>query len=112
MHWMDGGIKPARPPELGPDEMFGDGNSGILFIGTEGKMIASDYAANPRLLPTSRMDEVEVAQAIERVPGGADGHDAQWVEGGIGGYGGMKVSSAFDVAGPVTGRTGPPLNLG
>jgi len=102
MHWMDGGIKPARPPELGPDEMFGDGNSGILFIGTEGKMIASEYAANPRLLPTSRMDEVEVPQTIERVPGGADGHYAQWVEGCIAGYGNMKLSSSFDLAGPLT----------
>ncbi|MGH9158898.1 MAG: Gfo/Idh/MocA family protein, partial [Vicinamibacteraceae bacterium] len=58
MHWMDGGIKPARPPELGPDELFGDGNSGLLFIGTKGKMMASEYAADPRLLPTSRMKDV------------------------------------------------------
>ena len=39
MHWMDGGIKPDRPAELGPNELFGDGNSGILFIGTKGKMV-------------------------------------------------------------------------
>src|SRR5690606_39783192 len=42
LHWMDGGIKPARPDELEPDEIMGDGNSGILFVGTKGKMMASE----------------------------------------------------------------------
>ncbi len=102
MHWMDGGIKPERPEELGPDEMFGDGNSGILFVGTKGKMMASEYAANPRLLPLSRNDEVKVKQTLARVPGSADGHYAQWVEGAIAGYGNMELSSPFELAGPLT----------
>jgi len=102
MHWMDGGIKPMRPEELGPNELFGDGNSGILFIGTKGKMMASEYAANPRLLPTSRMDEVKVKQKFDRVPGSANGHYAQWVEGAIAGYGNMELSSPFEKAGPLT----------
>ena len=37
LHWMDGGIKPMRPEELGPNEIFGDGGNGVLFIGTKGK---------------------------------------------------------------------------
>ena len=102
MHWMDGGIKPTRPIELGPDEVFGDGNSGILFIGTKGKMMASEYAANARLLPLSRMEEVKVKQTFARVPGSADGHYAQWVEGCIAGYGKMELSSPFELAGPLT----------
>lgn len=102
MHWMDGGIKPERPPELGPDEMFGDGNSGILFIGTKGKMMASEYAANPRLLPLSRMKEVNVPQKLARVPGSADGHYAQWVEGAIAGYGNKELSAPFELSGPLT----------
>ena len=99
---MDGGIKPERPEELGPDELFGDGNSGILFIGTKGKMMASEYAANPRLLPSSRNAEVKIKQTLERVPGSADGHYAQWVEGAIAGYGNKQLSSSFDLAGPLT----------
>lgn len=102
LHWMDGGIKPERPQELGANELFGDGNSGILFVGTKGKMMASEYAANPRLLPLSRNQEVKVKQVFERVPGGADGHYAQWVEGAIAGYGNKKMSSSFDMAGPLT----------
>jgi len=102
MHWMDGGIKPERPEELGPDEEFGDGNSGILFIGTKGKMMASEYAANPRLLPLTRMKEVNVPKTLARVPGSAEGHYAQWVEGCIAGYGNMELSAPFDVSGPLT----------
>ncbi len=102
LHWMDGGIKPERPEELGADEMFGDGNSGILFIGTKGKMMASEYAANPRLLPLTRNQEVKVKQTYARVPGSADGHYAQWVEGAIAGYGNKELSSPFNLAGPLT----------
>jgi predicted dehydrogenase len=101
-HWMDGGIKPERPEELGANELFGDGNSGILFVGTKGKMMASEYAANPRLLPLSRNNEVKVKQIFKRVPNGADGHYAQWVEGAIAGYGNMELSSPFSLAGPLT----------
>ena len=102
MHWMDGGIKPERPEELGPNELFGDGNSGILFVGSKGKMMASEYAANPRLLPLSKMQEVKVKQKFARVPGSAEGHYAQWVEGCIAGYGKMELSSPFELAGPLT----------
>ncbi|MCE6987983.1 Gfo/Idh/MocA family oxidoreductase [Dyadobacter sp. CY323] len=102
MHWMDGGIKPERPEELGPNELFGDGNSGILFVGSKGKMMASEYAANPRLLPLSKMQEVNVKQKFARVPGSAEGHYAQWVEGCIAGYGKMELSSPFELAGPLT----------
>lgn len=102
LHWMDGGIKPERPEELGPNELFGDGNSGILFVGTKGKMMASEYAANPRLIPLSRNQEVKVKQTFARVPDGADGHYAQWVEGAIAGFGNKELSSPFKLAGPLT----------
>lgn len=102
VHWMDGGIQPTRPEELGPNEMFGDGGNGVLFIGTKGKMMCSTYGANPQLLPTSRTKQVTVPKKYPRVPGGAEGHYAQWVEAAIKGYGNMEVSSPFDIAGPLT----------
>src|SRR5690606_41461295 len=83
LHGMDGGIKPARPDELEPDEIMGDGNSGILFVGTKGKMMASEYAANPRLIPVSRTAEMQVPQRYARVKDGAAGHYAHWVECGV-----------------------------
>ncbi len=103
LHWMDGGIQPERPAELGPNEVFGgDGGNGTLFIGTKGKMICSTYGADPQLLPTSKTAETKVKQKLARVPGGADGHYAQWVEGCIAGYGKNQLSSPFEIAGPLT----------
>ena len=102
LHWMDGGIQPKRPEELGPNDVFGDGGNGTLFIGTKGKMMCETYGANPKLLPLSRNNEVSVPQKIARVPGGANGHYAQWVEGAIAGYGKNQLSSPFEIAGPLT----------
>jgi predicted dehydrogenase len=102
VHWMDGGIQPERPQELEANELFGDGGNGTLFIGTKGKMMCSTYSANPRLLPLSRNEEVKVKQKYERVPGQADGHYAQWVEGCIAGYGKKELSAPFEISGPLT----------
>jgi predicted dehydrogenase len=102
VHWMDGGIQPERPDELGANELFGDGGNGTLFIGTKGKMMASTYGADPRLLPLSRNQEVKVPKTLARVPGQADGHYGQWVEACLAGAGKMKVSSPFELAGPLT----------
>lgn len=126
VHWMDGGIQPPRPEELGPNEVFGDGGNGTLFIGSKGKMMCGTYGTDPRLLPTSltkmrkvtrqsnnpnvparEVDEVMspypgVKNPLPRVPGGAEGHYAQWVEACLAGYGKKEVSSPFEVAGPLT----------
>jgi predicted dehydrogenase len=102
LHWMDGGIQPPRPEELEANEMMGDGGNGVIFIGSKGKMMCSTYGADPKLLPTSRTKEVNVPQTYKRVPGGSEGHYAQWVEACLAGYGNMEVSSPFEIAGPLT----------
>ncbi|HTI10486.1 MAG TPA: Gfo/Idh/MocA family oxidoreductase [Puia sp.] len=106
LHWMDGGIQPERPDELGPNEIFGDGDNGTLFIGTKGKMMCATYGRDPNLLPTSRTAQTVVPQTIARVPG-ADitGHYTAWAEAAIAGYGSDKeknLSSNFKIAGPLT----------
>jgi hypothetical protein len=102
IHWMDGGIQPERPDELGPNEVFGDNGNGVLFIGSKGKMMCGTYGVNPQLLPTSRTAEVKVPEKYKRVPEGSGGHYKQWVEGCIAGYGKNELSSSFDIAGPLT----------
>lgn len=97
--WMDGGIQPARPDELKPNEIMGgkgDSGNGVIFIGTEGKMMCGVYGEDPQLLPTLRTDEVNVPQKYSRVPGGSDGHYEQWVDACIAGYGNMEVDSPFN----------------
>ncbi|TKC04797.1 Gfo/Idh/MocA family oxidoreductase [Pedobacter polaris] len=102
VHWMDGGIQPERPVELGANEVFGDGGNGTLFIGTKGKMMASTYSANPRLLPLSKNADIKVKEKFARVKDQANGHYAQWVEASIAGYGKQELSSPFEIAGPLT----------
>jgi predicted dehydrogenase len=100
VHWMDGGIKPERPEELGPDEKFGD--NGVLFIGTKGKIFCDTYGKNPRMLPLSRNDDDDTEITIPRVPGQEDGHYAMFAEAAIAGYGKIQLSSPFELAGPLT----------
>lgn len=105
LHWMDGGIQPTRPEELGPNEVMGDGGNGAIFIGSKGKMMCGTYGVDPQLLPTSRTKTTHVPKTIQRVPGGDEGHYAAWVEASIAGYGTAKsknLSSNFDIAGPLT----------
>jgi predicted dehydrogenase len=102
MHWMDGGIQPDRPEELGANEIFGDGGNGTLFIGTKGKMLCDTYSENPRLLPLSRNENLKIAEKYPRVKDGANGHQKQWIEGCIAGYGKKELSSPFEIAGPLT----------
>ena len=99
LHWMDGGIQPARPEELEPDELMGDGGNGILIIGDRGKMMCDTYGRNPRLLPSGLNVHVQVPQTLPRVP---EGHHHQWVNACLAGYGEHKLSSSFDIAGPLT----------
>lgn len=105
LHWMDGGIQPERPEELGPNETMGDGGNGAIFVGTKGKMMCGTYGLVPSLLPTNKNKEVKVPQTIARVPKGEGGHYAAWVEAAIAGYGSelaKNLSSNFDAAGPLT----------
>jgi predicted dehydrogenase len=105
LHWMDGGIQPTRPVELGPLEKMGDGGNGVLFLGTKGKMMCGTYGIEPQLLPTSKSKTTQVPQTVNRVPGGDEGHYAAWVEAAMAGYGSDKaknLSSQFDIAGPLT----------
>jgi predicted dehydrogenase len=100
--WMDGGLVPKRPDELLPDEELGSGGNGYIFEGTKGKLMAN-YESAPKLLPTSRIKEVELPkQTIKRIEGMEAGHYTQWVDACMAGFGKMEVSSPFEFAGPFT----------
>lgn len=98
--WMDGGILPERPEGLLPDEEMGNWDGGVIFEGTKGSILADCYGANPRLLPTSRMEQETMPELTEkRVP---EGHYLQWVNACMAGYDNAETSSSFDLAGPFT----------
>lgn len=98
--WHDGGLLPARPDELLPEEAFGNWDGGVLLVGTKGKMLIDCYGGNPRLLPTKLMKETTLPKpTLKRVP---EGHYTQWVNACIAGYGKGETSSPFEFAGPFT----------
>ena len=99
LYWMDGGLVPERPDELGADERMGGGDGGVIITGTKGKMMCETYGGNPKLLPTSRTNEVTVPKTLARVP---EGHYVQWINACLAGYGKNEVSSPFEYAGPLT----------
>ncbi|MTB53477.1 Gfo/Idh/MocA family protein [Lewinella sp. W8] len=93
--WMDGGILPRRPDELLVDELLGDGGNGIIMEGTKGKLIADVYGANPRLLPTKLMNNINIPETLPRV---TTSHQMDWINGIKEGY---QPSSHFAKAGPL-----------
>jgi predicted dehydrogenase len=69
LHWYDGGMKPARPPELEDGKMWD--TNGTLYVGDKGKMLGH------RLIPESRQQEYgKPPQKLERSPG----HYQEWID--------------------------------
>lgn len=67
--------------------------------------MCSTYGIDPRLLPTSLTENINVPPSIPRVEGGIPGHYAQWVNACIAGHGSKEyneLSSPFSIAGPLT----------
>lgn len=92
--WTDGGIRPGTPEELTVEQSLRP--NGIIMVGDKGKLMADVYGADPILLPTSRMDEINVPQTIARVE---TSHEMDWVNGIKNNY---QPSSHLAKAGPLT----------
>ncbi len=99
--WYDGGIMPRRPQELKDGEPFGNWDGGVLFEGTNGKLLVDCYGSNPRLLPTSIMEHVKVEPSLDRVPNDMGGHMQDFFK-ACKENNPKHPSSNFDYAGPFT----------
>jgi predicted dehydrogenase len=74
--WYDGGLTPPKPEEMGEEKLNGEG--GVLYIGSKGKMLQDTYGAKPRLLPMSRHNSYGAPkERLARVPHQA--HEMNWV---------------------------------
>lgn len=75
--WYDGGMMPPRPEELEPGRRMGDGDGGILYYGTKGKIMCGCYGSSPRIIPETKMREYkQPKKTIKRSPG----IHQEWVE--------------------------------
>jgi predicted dehydrogenase len=94
--WYDGGLTPPKPEEVGDEPLNGEG--GILYIGSKGKMLQDTYGLNPRLLPQSLHDAAGAPkQLLPRVP--HEAHEMNWVD-AIRGR--QEISCPFEYAAPLT----------
>jgi hypothetical protein len=74
VHWYDGGLCPPRPVELDSQTKFP--SSGLLFVGSSGKLMASYSGGHNRLLPEKRFrDFVTPPKALPRTVG----HYREWI---------------------------------
>ena len=90
--WYDGGFNPPKPEEIGDERLNGEG--GILYIGSKGKMLQDTYGLNPRLLPASLHESYGTPkQKLARIT--HEEHEVNWVE-AIKGK--AEISSPFDYA--------------
>ena len=98
--WWDGGLLPPRPEELEGGRRMGDSDGGVLFLGEKGTIMCGCYGKDPCLIPAAKMKEFQPPpQTLDRIPGGIDGHEKDWVRAC---KGGKPASSNFDYSGPLT----------
>jgi predicted dehydrogenase len=94
--WYDGGLTPPKPAEIGDENLNGEG--GIIYIGSKGKMMQETYGLNPRLLPDSKQESTSrPKQILPRIP--HEAHEMNWVD-AIRGQ--QEASSPFEYATALT----------
>jgi len=96
VHWYDGGLIAARPPEL-EDGRELPREDGLIFVGDRGTMLVTGWGGNsPRLIPETKMKTYK--QPPRTLPRSI-GHYEEWIKAC---KEGTPTESSFDFAGPMT----------
>ena len=96
VHWYDGGLIAARPPEL-EDNRELPREDGLIFVGDKGTMLVTGWGGNsPRLIPETKMRSYK--QPPKTLPRSI-GHYEEWIKAC---KEGTPTESSFDFAGPMT----------
>jgi predicted dehydrogenase len=93
--WFEG-TRPPRPEDLEHGRNMPD-EGGALILGTRGTIMCGVYGNSPRIIPESRMKEIQLPEkTLPRVKGG---HEQDWVRAA---KGGDPAGADFAYAGPLT----------
>jgi len=96
--WYDGKKKPPRPKDLEDDRELG--GHGLLLIGEKGTIYNDGaYCRKPRLIPESKMQQMQPKLPPKTIPRVQGGHYAEWIRAC---KGGPKPGSNFEYSGPLT----------
>lgn len=94
--WYEGGLMPARPEGLEPEDRLGAGGNGALFVGDKGLLTCAGWGGRPALLPGSRDEAYErPAKTLPR----SKGHHRDWLDAC---KGGPAASANFDYGAVLT----------
>jgi predicted dehydrogenase len=95
LFWYDGGLRPPRPACLEPDLDLPSAG-GSLIVGDSGAVLSGLWSGSPRILPQTRMREVEPPPpSLPR----SRGHHRDWIDAC---KGGPPASANFDYAARLT----------
>ncbi len=94
--WYDGGLRPARPEGLDPEDQLGAGGNGTLFVGSKGMITCPGWAGAPKLLPLTLMDNFE--RPPKTLPR-SNGHHRDWLDAC---KGGEPASANFEYGAALT----------
>jgi len=95
LFWYDGGMKPARPGELEADKELP--REGMMFVGDNGKIVASFHCGEPRIIPEKKMFDF---LGTEEIPEDTtERNENVWLDAFISGE---QSPGSFLYAGPVT----------
>ena len=94
MTWYEAGLMPPSPAEL-PDNIRLP-KSGVLYVGSKGKMFHSAHGGMPTALP---IELNEQAKTVEKTMARSPGHHSEWLNAC---KGDGTAMSNFSVSGPLT----------
>jgi predicted dehydrogenase len=96
VHWYDGGLRPPRPAELEEGRRMGEGDNGLLIIGSKGTIMGGGWSRSPRLIPEAKMKAYgRPPKTLPRSPG----HHRDWLNAC---KGGPKACSDFSYGARLT----------
>jgi len=96
VHWYDGALRPPRPAELEEGRRVGEGDNGLLIMGSKGTIMGGGWSQSPRLIPESKMREYgRPPKTLPRSPG----HHRDWLNAC---KGGPKACSDFSYGARLT----------
>jgi hypothetical protein len=94
--WYDG-LRAPRPEELEDGRTMGDGEGGVIFKGSKGKLMCGTYGNKACLIPDSRMKAFKrPPKTLPRIP---HSHEQDWVRAC---KGGPPAGANLDYSGPLT----------
>lgn len=79
LYWYDGGMKPFAPVELEEDNRDTP-NEGILFVGTEGKILGGFRGESPEIIPNKKMKAYPGKKVMEEKEKNIDRKTEIWID--------------------------------